>query len=199
MNININHLQKKFDDKTVINDFSYSLDEKNVYGLVGRNGSGKTTLLKMLSGLLVPCRGEINCDKKNYQASYIDNNPRSFFLRVSCLENLYYFGAINNLSKIDVDNFIYEKFNGLGIEDFIRTPMNKISQGQNQLVAIARGLMTSPELVLYDEVFSSLDKTTLERLKNIFENYRAEKASIHIFSSHIDKILSQFTSEIIRL
>ena len=107
MEINLNKISKGYADKRILHNFSYNFNENDIYGVTGKNGSGKTTLFKIIAGLILQDSGDITFNrnvKLNHKiVSYIDNNSRGFFLRLSCIENLYFFGAINGLKKTQID------------------------------------------------------------------------------------------------
>ena len=75
----------------VLDNISLRVDPNQTIALVGRNGSGKSTLLKTICGLLVPDSGEISKNIKDYEVSYVSTSERSFFHRLSVIENLNFF------------------------------------------------------------------------------------------------------------
>ena len=89
--LEVKNISKKFGNKKVLDNISLRVDPNQTIALVGRNGSGKSTLLKTICGLLVPDSGEISKNIKDYEVSYVSTSERSFFHRLSVIENLNFF------------------------------------------------------------------------------------------------------------
>tara|TARA_Y100000816_G_C25855049_1_gene446542 strand:- start:5 stop:607 length:603 start_codon:yes stop_codon:yes gene_type:complete len=199
--LSVSGLNKSFGQNLVISNFCHNFDSKKIYGLKGKNGSGKTTLLKILAGLITQDSGKIDTNLNNLKlfSSYIDNNPRSFFQRLSVKENLAFFGSLNGMTPNEVyDDFQFYR-NYFDISELFDKPVNKLSLGQNQIISIIRGLQSKPLIVFYDEVLSSLDK---QNKANLFELINAQKNdldSTHIIATHDDDILKNIAEELIIL
>ena len=153
------------ENKKVLSNISFKVDEGEILMLQGKNGSGKTTLLKIISGLLEQDSGDINLNNaeiNNNEVALISNNERSFFWRLTILENLRFFQGINNYSKEN------ESIDDLLAYFELETIKNKrfmhLSSGEKQRVNICRGLLRDYKVLLLDEVSSSLDITS----KNLF-------------------------------
>lgn len=184
--IEINLISKKF-GLEIFKNFSYRFSNNNIYFLNGPNGSGKSTLLKLIKGIYICDSGEINFDNNlnnKDHVVYIDSNSRSFFHRLTVQQNLEYFYALHNrndnlktlkelLYLFDINSLLHKKFSSL-------------SQGQMQIISIIRGLSSKPNIILLDEVFSSLDDRNKEIVfKYITSFIRKEKALV-VFTSHGD-------------
>ena len=185
--LEVSKISKVFNNKIIIKDFSYNFESQYSYGLVGENGSGKTTLLKILANIIKPDQGFTKLVGKNYNfykiyPSYIANNQRSFFMRLTCIENLYYFGALNYLKRFEVDDLIKLYFYEDSLKSFLYKPVNSISLGQSQILNIIRGLLKKPNLILFDEFGANLDDKNLILIKNAISNYRKSKNNTIIIS-----------------
>ena len=197
MEINLNKISKGYADKRILHNFSYNFNENDIYGVTGKNGSGKTTLFKIIAGLILQDSGDITFNrnvKLNHKiVSYIDNNSRGFFLRLSCIENLYFLVQLM-VSKHKIDETFLNNFSCFGLERFINLEVNKISLGQSQILNIIKGHLKNPSVVLYDEVFSSLDQGNKDSfLKFVQSDYCSKK--IQIFSSHDKNIIKKISSK----
>ena len=96
-------LSKTFSQNLIFRNVNISCFNGDIVGIRGMNGSGKTTLLRIFAGVLTPDDGEIYLDKKKFVSkgdiSFVVNNERSFFWRISVLENLNYFLSFHIQSK----------------------------------------------------------------------------------------------------
>ena len=114
-------LCKSFDSELVLQDFDLKLDKGKVYMLTGSNGAGKTTLIKLIAGIYKPDAGEIKLDESNNfgqgSVSFCNTNPRTFFFRLTALENLNFYQDLSSASE--EDNQIYSFSRDLGIEKLL--------------------------------------------------------------------------------
>lgn len=198
MMLKIEGISKSFGGKKVLQNYVCDLPFHKPIGLSGSNGSGKTTLMKIIAGLISQDSGKIfykdqQLSKSNKKISYVDSDNRSFFQRLTVKENLFYFGAILGKTKKQVGNFLEESNEFLPISDFIENKASNISLGQAQILNIMRGTLNEPDIILYDEVFSALDKKNEERVFSYLNNFYKKKVEvIYAYSSNNPGFLEKF-------
>ena len=201
MALKLNKICKSFNTKKVINNFSYVFCDSGRYHLLGANGIGKTTLLKIIAGFIAPDSGTVCLDEKRVKedkVAYIDNNLRSFFLRLSCMDNLIYFGGLSGLKENETTKIVSDFSKWFDIS-FLDIDVNQISQGQLQLLNILRGFLKQPRVLLFDECFLSLDGKARDTLKSYILEYQRLNKAISIYCSHDEKTLKEFANEEISL
>lgn len=178
---------KKFDGKDVLSHFNYTFSFNNLYKISGPNGSGKTTLLKIICGSYLADSGNIKTkiNLKN-NVSYIDNNPRSFFHRLSVIDNLEYFLSLE--SACDSTESIENLLNYFDISHLRKTLFSNLSQGQMQLMSIVRGIATNTKIIILDESFSFLDQNFKSKLQSLILKKIASENKLVIFCSHDDEV-----------
>lgn len=144
--------------------------------MLGPNGAGKTTLLKLIGGLLLPTKGNIvvkghdtlhenNAARKS--VGFVMNEERSFFWRLSGIQNLEFFAVLDNLSATEVKERSHQLIRFVGLEDHIDMPVATYSSGMKQRLALARGLISEPEVLILDEPTRTLDPVACEDLINL--------------------------------
>ena len=195
MEIELKNLNKKFNKKSVFTNFNFKFRSSRRYALYGPNGSGKTTLLKLISNLVKEDDGEINFTNKNSSITYINSDTRSFFQRLSPLDNLYFFGSINGMSKTQVLRLIEEDFKDFNISNYMNMPLSNLSLGQVQIINIIKGFLIQPNILLCDEIFANLDEKNAKNLVLFLNKYRAKKDLIEIYTSHNRDFLKNFCDE----
>jgi branched-chain amino acid transport system ATP-binding protein len=165
----------------VIRDVSFKVEERQMVSIVGSNGAGKSTILKTISGLLRPLSGEITFQGKRIDtlppfgitAAGISHIPegRKIFGKLSILDNLLV-GAHTRDSKSEVRESLEEIYKLFPILKDRRDQMGEtLSGGEQQMLAIARGLMSKPRLMMLDEpslgLMPSLSIKVIEILRRI--------------------------------
>ncbi len=149
----IRDLSVKFDQKTVLDGFSFEFEDGGLYVLDGVSGKGKTTLFNAIAGVLKHSAGEVDlCDKK---VAYMFQEDR-LFSDFTVLENVV---CVTHGSKPDVE-LSKTILKELGLEDEINSYPDDLSGGMCRRVALARTLVYNGDIVLLDEAFKGLDEET---------------------------------------
>ena len=141
--------------------------------LMGPNGAGKTTLLKLIGGVLFPTEGEVfvnglstrhNNAAARRSVGFVFNEERSFFWRLSGLQNLEFFGALDNLSGTHLRNRIQDLIGLVGLEASANKQVSGYSSGMKQRLALARVLISEPEILILDEPTRALDPVACDEM-----------------------------------
>lgn len=201
-----------------VNDISFEVKKGEVYGILGPNGAGKTTLLRMLAGILTPTTGEIIVGGIDYKEDrneaknligYLSGNTK-LYGRLSPREVLEIFGGLYSIDKATLDTRIEEIIDLLDMKNFVDNRIDRLSTGQTQRASIARCLIHSPELYIFDEPTLGLDvlssRTIIDFMKSekrngktvLYSTHYMEEAEAlcdHIIMIHEGKVLAAGTSE----
>ena len=190
-------LTKKYGEFHALNAVSLTLQQGDIYGLIGRNGAGKTTFFKCIMGLAQPSAGtvEIGNEKISLNAARKKMgfmiNP-SFFPYLNPRENMEYLCRIKGIRiKGEIERLL--KLVGL---DGVKKPFKAFSLGMKQRLGIAGALLGSPAIVVLDEPINGLDPQGIIDMRNVIKNIHAATGATFIISSHIlselDLVASQF-------
>jgi ABC-2 type transport system ATP-binding protein len=172
---------------------TFDVRRREVFGLLGPNGSGKSTLIRLLSTLLVPDSGSLtvfghDVVKDRHKVRRFINRvsvEASFFKKLSALENLRYAARLYGLSAEEGRENAEAILKRLGIRrEKMVTPLENLSRGQQQKVAIARALMTSPTLILLDEPTTGLDPKSKRDVQEYIEEVMSTHDATIILTTH---------------
>jgi ABC-2 type transport system ATP-binding protein len=173
------HPLRKTRRMAALTDVSLEFPRGARVALLGPNGAGKTTLLKLIGGLLLPSEGEVlvnglSTARHNTAArrtvGLVMNEERSFFWRLTGLQNLRFFGALDNLSGKQLEQRLEELVELVGLESFVNKPFSTYSSGMKQRLAMARGLLADPEVLILDEPTRTLDPIACDELIELILN-----------------------------
>lgn len=168
--LKIEKINFKYGDKKVLNDFSMEVREGERVALKGSSGCGKSTLLKVIAGLEKPCSGKLFFDGKD--VTTLSPHKREFgyvfqdfalFPHLSVKNNILF--GISGYKSSERKVLLKKYTEMLHIDSLLDHYPNELSGGQKQRVAIARTLITSPKIILLDEVFSALDEGLKEKVR----------------------------------
>jgi ABC-2 type transport system ATP-binding protein len=149
-----------------VNDVSLTVRRKQIYGVLGSNGSGKSTLIRLISTLLLPEEGKLtvfgyDVERDAAVVRKLINRvsvEAAFFRKLSPMENLLYSARLYGVPAGQARNDIRAILARLGIKpDRVTQPLEHMSRGMQQKVAIARAFLTAPVLLLLDEPTTGLD------------------------------------------
>lgn len=190
MELTIDHVSKRFHDKTAVDDVSLTLTP-GVWGLLGANGAGKTTLMRMIAGIMRPSQGEIRCDGvpiAQLGESYRDcfgylPQEFGFYPSFSVGDYLDYMAALKGLPKREARQRIDTLLERLSLGEVRRKRIAKLSGGMKRRVGIAQALLNEPEVLILDEPTSGLDPSERVRFRNLLAEFA--QGRIVLISTHI--------------
>ena len=211
INLNSGKIQFKnvsfgYNNKKIINNFNYIINDKEKIAVMGRSGSGKTTIMKLLINLHKIDNGEILIDNYNIQnidTYYLRNNiiyinQKTILFEKSIIENMKYGtnksdnNIINLLEKYD----LMVNFNNLpnSIKTNAGVNGNNLSLGMQKIVLLIRGILKNGIIYIFDEPLTSLDSKTRNKVIKMLNNELKEKTVIIITHDkeilpHVNKIL----------
>ena len=184
--ITLTNVSKRFDDVWAVNNVSLTMQEGNVFGLIGTNGAGKTTLLRMVAGIMKPDGGHV----------LIDDKP--VFDNENAIKDVYFIPDepffFRNANGKDMEKYlktIYGNFDSNAFYDYLEKfsldknrKISTFSKGMQKQMAIICGLCANTKYLICDETFDGLDPVMRQGIKAIFANQMDERGMTPIIASH---------------
>ena len=176
MEVQISHIQKSYRRKPVLKDINLKAQGGSCIGILGSNGCGKSTLLSILAGVLRQDGGEFLCDGKDLfrdaalRSRLVGYVPQGTPLieELSARDNLLLWYAPGQLEQ-ELDNGVLKL---LGIDEFLKTPVNKMSGGMKKRLSIGCSVAGRPPILLLDEPTAALDLVCKERIAQYLHRYK---------------------------
>lgn len=196
--LEIHDIDKQFKKKRkeyarALTGVSLSVRRGEVVGILGPNGSGKSTLVRVVSTLTLPDNGTVRIfdidaieDPKTVQR-FINrvSVEASFFKKMSSMENLIYGAKLYGIMDKESKPRIIEILEQIGFDPKrVNDPMEHLSRGMQQKVALARALLTSPMLMLLDEPTTGLDPRSKRDVQNLIRSIRSSHDSSILLCTH---------------
>lgn len=183
-------LQKSYRGKLVVDDVSIHIPKGSIYGFVGPNGAGKSTVMKMILNLIYPESGEVRLFGEK-----VTDHSYEIFKRVgSIIENPYFYEKMTARQNLQLHceymgfpskERIDEVLQMVHLQNVEEKQIRHYSLGMKQRLAIARAILTHPELLMLDEPINALDPEGIREMRNLFLRLNREEGTTIFISSHI--------------
>ena len=193
--LNLEDISVKYGEITILKNISLQVKEKQVVSIIGANGAGKSSIINTISGLVDPFSGKVIFEGLNLKGvpafkralMGIVQVPegRELFSKMTVLENLL-MGAIKTKGKEDLNknmNKILGLFPRLG--ERVRQAAGSLSGGEQQMLAIGRGLMSQPKLLMMDEPSLGLAPIIVSEIFQIISSLKEERRNILLVEQNI--------------
>ncbi len=169
----------------ILKKFSLTVNRGELYAIMGANGSGKTTALSVIGGLMKPYRGSVKL-ACNMKIGILPQDPSSVFVKNTVISDLYDIFDGNNITKDEADARINEVCSICKLEDIKDAHPYDISGGEQQRCALAKVLLTGPQMLLLDEPTKGLDADFKRTLSLILNRLKKSGTTIIMVSHDIE-------------
>ncbi|MFA4662332.1 ATP-binding cassette domain-containing protein [Pyrococcus kukulkanii] len=191
MTIELKEVWKGFNDTHVLKDVSLKIREGEFVVIAGENGSGKSTLLKIISGLLIPDKGEVRVfdyemvrewKKASKILGVVLANERSLYWKLTGMENLEVFAGLYGVKNWrEKAEYLLKR---LGLEDAKNKLVEEYSTGMRKKLLLAKALIHDPRVLLLDEVLNGLDPRAVTEVISFLRELNSRGVTI-VLVSHI--------------
>ncbi|MFC3833197.1 MULTISPECIES: ABC transporter ATP-binding protein [Deinococcus] len=186
-------LRPQYAESRAVDDVSFHVRRGEIYGVLGPNGSGKSTLIRAMSTLLIPDQGTVSVFgldvvRDEAQVRRLLNRvsvDAAFYKKLSPRENLLYSAQLYGLDRHVAEERALVTLRRLGLKDkAFQEPLEEMSRGMQQKVAIARAFLTSPIVVLLDEPTTGLDPKSRRDVQEFVLELRDVHDATIILTTH---------------
>lgn len=204
LDINVSNISKKFGNKQVIDDVSFTVEQGSIVGFLGQNGAGKTTIIKMLTNQLIPNEGTIEIFNKKIEhhnnmmkeIGYVPDTP-ILYEGLSPREMLEYIGKLYGMSGENLNKRIDEVVSLLNMKEFEHELIKNFSLGMKKKVSLACGIIHSPRLLILDEVTNGLDPRVAREVKDLIFNINHHNNVTCFITTHILDVIEELSDKLI--
>ena len=190
-NVTLKNVVKKYDTKTIINNVSLEVNDKEFLVLVGSSGCGKSTILRMIAGLEDITGGEIYIDDKCVNNVHPKDRDIAFVFQSYALyphmtvyENIAFPLKMRNFKKDEIDKKVKEAAEILNLTEYLNRKPKQLSGGQRQRVALGRAIVRNPKVFLMDEPLSNLDAKLRVQMRSEIKKLHEKLQTTFIYVTH---------------
>lgn len=189
--LTVDRINKKYGNKTVLEDMSFTVRKGEFLSLLGPSGCGKTTLLRLLIGVEFPNSGSVY--KFDQDITFAPPKERNIgivfqnyalFPNMTVFQNIAYALKCKKLPKEEIEKKVKDIIETVELTEHAFKKPNQLSGGQQQRVAIARTLVLNPDIILFDEPMSALDANIKLVLRKLIKDIQARYGVTMIYVTH---------------
>jgi ABC-2 type transport system ATP-binding protein len=186
--VEVNQIVKRYGDRVVVDDLSFSVARGEIFGLIGPNGAGKTTTIRMMMDIIKPDSGGVKIlDERLSEASknrlgYMPEE-RGLYKKLSVVDSIVYLASLKGMDRHSAENKANQLLNQTGMLSHEGKKIEELSKGMGQIIQFIVTIIHDPELVVLDEPFAGLDPVNTELLKDMVRELRNQGKAV-ILSTH---------------
>ena len=189
--IELVHLIKKFGDLVAVNDVTLTIPRGEFFAMLGPNAAGKTTTLKILAGLIKPTAGSARVCGFDMQTESIQGRRRLAYVpdfpflydKLTAWEFFRFIGQLFEIADAQIEANAEELIDRFHLADFANLPLESLSHGTRQRIAIVSALLHNPDVLVIDEPTVGLDPQHARIMKDIFRE-RCRSGMTLLMSTH---------------
>ncbi len=201
--LKVENVTKYYGTFKAVDNLSFSVDDGEIFGLLGVNGAGKTTTFRMIIGLLDKTEGSITLNGKpiNYDVTNeigFLTEERSLLTKLTVKEQAIYYGVLKGMKETEILEKLDYWLKRFNITDYKERKIKELSKGNQQKVQFITAIINSPKLLILDEPFSGLDPINVQLFMDVIVDLKKQGTSI-IFSSHRMEHVEMFCEKLVVL
>lgn len=201
MSIEVKNLIKTFDERRVIDNISFKVEDGETLAVVGFSGSGKSTILKLICGLLKQDSGKIITSKGDIAMVF---QYSALFDSLTVADNIAFAlherkDLRNKYSEKEIRNIVSEKLELVGLKGIEGQYPSELSGGMQKRVSFARAIVTAPNTILYDEPTAGLDPISSTLIEDYIVRLKEETHAASIVVTHQMSTIQRTANKVIML
>ena len=202
--VKVSNVTKRFNDKLVLDNISFEIEEGEIFGIIGPNGAGKSTLINIMTTLVEATNGSVEIGgydivKQPIEAkSLIGLVPQELALmeEMTAYDNLLFFGSLYGLSYKVLKERINEALMATGLMDRKKEKVKKFSGGMKRRLNIAAALMHHPRILIMDEPTVGVDPQSRNHIFEFTKKICKERNTTVIYTSHYMEEIEELCSKV---
>ena len=200
--LRLENIEKSFGEKKALQGIDLSIEQGEIFGLIGQEDAGKTTLFRIIAGLLKPdkgsvwLRGERIQDKPRRAKLEVGYVPSTFRLydKLKVREYMEFYAGFYPLEGLKKDRWISEILDQMNLLKMENVYVEKLSQGMSRRLCMAQALLSDPQVLILDETGNGLDSRARQEFREILKKLSLSNRTILISSHNVSELPDYCTS-----
>jgi ABC-2 type transport system ATP-binding protein len=186
--VDVKHVSKKYASRTVVDDVSFELSPREIFGLIGPNGAGKTTCIRMIMDVIKPDSGDVFLFGEKFdnnlksQIGYLPEE-RGLYRQKTILESMIYLATLKGVRPEVATEKAEAWLTRVNMQAHKTKKIEELSHGMAQIIQILVTILHNPSVIILDEPFNGLDPVNVKMVKEIILELKSQGKSI-ILSTH---------------
>lgn len=201
--LKVENVTKYYGDVKAVDNLSFTINNGEIFGLLGVNGAGKTTTFRMIMGLIDPTLGKITLNGKKVDYELTEKigfltEERSLLTKLTVKEQVVYYGTLKGMKESDILSKLDYWLDRFGVSEYKNRKLKELSKGNQQKIQFITAIIHEPDLLVLDEPFTGLDPINVEMFMSVIREFK-EKGKIIILSSHRMEHVEMFCEKLVIL
>ena len=201
--LKVENVTKYYGDVLAVDNLSFTINDGEIFGLLGVNGAGKTTTFRMIMSLLEPTKGKItlNGESVGYDVSEqigFLTEERSLLTKLTVKDQVIYYATLKGMKESNILKKLDYWLDRFGISEYKERKIKELSKGNQQKIQFITAIIHEPNLLVLDEPFTGLDPINVELFMDVIREFK-EKGKMIIFSSHRMEHVELFCEKLVIL
>lgn len=201
--LKVENVTKYYGTHLAVDNLSFTINNGEIFGLLGVNGAGKTTTFRMIMGLLEPTEGSITINDKKVDYNVAERigfltEERSLLTKLTVKEQIIYYATLKGMQEEDILKKLDYWLERFGVLEYKERKLKELSKGNQQKIQFITAIIHEPDLLVLDEPFTGLDPINVELFMSVIKEFK-EKGKMIIFSSHRMEHVELFCEKLVIL
>ncbi len=184
---NLSYKSGELNPRLILEDISFTVHDRDIFGIIGASGAGKTTLGQLIAGLIKPSSGEIRTDPPSHpQVGMVFQNPEEQFFEETLIRDARVGLQDRGWDKKTKDENIQRAFSWMGLGGYLHRSPFSLSGGERRLAAIGCVLSADPDIIIFDEPTAGLDPPHRRRIYRLIHTLNRQGKTVCIISHDLE-------------
>ena len=201
--LKVENVTKYYGNNLAVDDLSFTINDGEIFGLLGVNGAGKTTTFRMIMSLLEPTKGKITLNGKEVGYDICEHigfltEERSLMTKLTVKEQVVYYATLKGMKEKEILKKLDYWLDRFGVSEYKERKIKELSKGNQQKIQFITAIILEPDLLVLDEPFTGLDPINVELFMSVIREFK-EKGKMILFSSHRMEHVELFCEKLVIL
>ena len=201
--LKVENVTKYYGNNLAVDDLSFTINDGEIFGLLGVNGAGKTTTFRMIMSLLEPTKGKITLNGKEVGYDICEHigfltEECSLMTKLTVKEQVVYYATLKGMKEKEILKKLDYWLDRFGVSEYKERKIKELSKGNQQKIQFITAIIHEPDLLVLDEPFTGLDPINVELFMSVIREFK-EKGKMILFSSHRMEHVELFCEKLVIL